>query len=351
METTPPTLLNDEPKLDQNKSKSPRSSTINQPNIPSPPSTNDAPLPNFTTCNTLKVHNPTTEKILMFKPELTPLSAYFYTKTGFLKKSSAWKPFKPKLRPFNLTHFTLVTFNIWFNRIPERAKGLIQLVLNENPDFICLQEVTPFWFRYWTNHPKVRESYFISDFEPFKTVWPYGCAILSRHKPLEVGYLTFPTKYQRKLLFLHFQLGTKKFAIGTVHLDSMSPDAPYRKAQLQIATDFLTKQNDMAILCGDFNFSDTFMYQEKPENENIPSNWGDTWLELGLDPQKGFTYDKNRNSFAKHSPGRIDRICFLKNTPVSPTSIKLFGTEPFSPGIYPSDHFGLLAQFSVRALE
>ncbi len=41
--------------------------------------------------------------------------------------------------------FTFITYNIWFDKylMRQRMKQIIQIFKNEQPDIICLQEITP----------------------------------------------------------------------------------------------------------------------------------------------------------------------------------------------------------------
>lgn len=77
--------------------------------------------------------------------------------------------------------------------------------------------------------------------------------------------------------------------------------------------------------------------------------WVDVWYALRpADP--GYTYDKERNTNVRTKKNlrvRLDRILLSNPDNIAPTSIRMVGTQPIKPGsqLYPSDHFGLLAEF------
>ena len=87
----------------------------------------------------------------------------------------------------------------------------------------------------------------------------------------------------------------------------------------------------------------------------VPDGIFDVWEALGSDPKTQYTWDRQKNDNLKY-PGRyaarlrFDRIYFRhpkegKNV-LKPVSFQFIGTERI-PSVerFPSDHWGLLAQF------
>ncbi len=105
---------------------------------------------------------------------------------------------------------------------------------------------------------------------------------------------------------------------------------------------------------GDFNFTDG---SELEEHALCPS-FTDVWKSLNTtDP--GFTADAHRNSLTKalcpeQPPVRLDRILY-RSDHWKPFRIHRFGVKPFhvveegkkegDDEMFPSDHFGLVADF------
>lgn len=93
----------------------------------------------------------------------------------------------------------------------------------------------------------------------------------------------------------------------------------------------------------------------------LPAGWKDLWLSVdGNTEENGCTFDGKNNALvsSKAFQSRLDRMYFY----AGPTSlreafaassaavlerIEIVGKEPISDGLWPSDHFGLLASFKL----
>jgi len=110
---------------------------------------------------------------------------------------------------------------------------------------------------------------------------------------------------------------------------------------------------DNALLCGDFNFDADFNFREHEtdlENHSLKKHlpkYLDVWPHLHPD-EKGYT---RMPSLGKK---RYDRILF-KSQKWQPTFIQIQGNVPFTKhkneDVYPSDHFGLYAEFEKKENE
>lgn len=133
----------------------------------------------------------------------------------------------------------------------------------------------------------------------------YGVAMLTCLRPIEVFGEAFPTRLGRSLLAATFKINGQVVVVGTNHLESYPQDRPYREKQIKVAENALcSKNNDAAILMGDFNFA------TEEEREELVSelNYIDVWSHVHPgDP--GFTYDRNANIMLKEQlsmKGRTD---------------------------------------------
>jgi len=171
----------------------------------------------------------------------------------------------------------VITWNVWFDsfyRI-ERYDAMILIILNHNPDVVCLQEIIP-KFAIAIRSSKILNSiYKISN----NHINNYGCIMLIKHKLKPIFHeIRFKhSRMGRSLLIgelmkgendqnnnsndddnneedIHYQKCFQNCAIGTVHLESLN-SAPIRKLQLDTCNKELEKYNN-TILCGDFNFDD-----------------------------------------------------------------------------------------------
>jgi endonuclease/exonuclease/phosphatase family metal-dependent hydrolase len=179
-----------------------------------------------------------------------------------------------------------------------------------------------------------------------------GVFLLSKTPFKDVRFLDLPSKYGRKALVARFNPATsdndEKDAkprlpvIAVVHLES-ELDAGETRAKQLAAIFAELKEDDDAVILGDFNFGD----DEQPETRSIPSKFHDVWKEL-LPQAPGLTWDieKNplaaRNSFPGEGSRRLDRV-LLRSTRRHARQIRMIGDKPIAPNstVFPSDHFGL----------
>eukprot|EP01008_Symbiontida_sp_HLA12_P000369 NODE_1368_length_611_cov_224.366803_g1356_i0.p1 GENE.NODE_1368_length_611_cov_224.366803_g1356_i0~~NODE_1368_length_611_cov_224.366803_g1356_i0.p1 ORF type:complete len:176 (-),score=40.81 NODE_1368_length_611_cov_224.366803_g1356_i0:82-552(-) len=138
--------------------------------------------------------------------------------------------------------------------------------------------------------------------------------------------------------------------ISTVHLESLHEEE-LRQRQLQYIFPVL-KKRPVALLCGDFNFCSKW----RKEQANLDPAFVDVWGTLRPDAP-GWTEDTDINFMRFDYTGRKKQVRFdrvLWKAPGAawrPTSIDLLGTSPVDaehPRIFPSDHFGLVADFVIE---
>ena len=247
-----------------------------------------------------------------------------------------------------------------------RYEYICELLLESKADVICLQEVTYSFINHLKEYTALNDLYSCSDAD-FKadTVNPYGVLTLCK-KELDAKYEwhEFPTLMMRQLLVASFTRDSSAFAVGNVHLESLSTQ-PVREKQLNICKEILESDKFNSLLVGDFNF-DSYInwgYREgRLDNEclmEIIPEWKDTWQVChDTTKEKGYTYDTTLNKMLKQKRKeqmRYDRIMCHLNEQWVPNEINLFAHEEIprsgidswwcSNAIFPSDHFGLIATF------
>ena len=243
-----------------------------------------------------------------------------------------------------LTYNVLADKNYRSLRIVE----LLKLISKEDADILAFQEAT---------------SWFIEDLKTFGLLKKYhaceiknkvqatgGLLILSKNKISNLIIKHLYSRQSRMLLVAETKIKGVTFKIATCHLESPLDSGGLRAIQLaQFFKELKDKPN--CIFMGDFNFGD----KETPESKALDKNYKDIWLALHKD-QKGFTWNIEESpmakagSFPNEKSRRLDRILF-KSEILKPVSCKIIGNKPvkLSKEIFPSDHFGLVAEFKIIA--
>jgi len=226
----------------------------------------------------------------------------------------------------------IITYNVWFAEqdFDERAAGLLEIISNEQPHIIALQEVTPRLVNIIIANKWVQDNCFISD-STGENVYPYGVMFLTRIPWTNLVFQKLVTNMARKTLIGEFYLSNgQKIKVGTVHLESLE-NAKTRGIQLQTIFPYLADV-EHAFLMGDFN-----MAPADTENALINENgYIDVWPSLNP-TDIGNTF--------RFYPRRIDRM-ILKSKIIKPITMKIIGNVPIRDNIYPSDHFGLCAEYN-----
>jgi endonuclease/exonuclease/phosphatase family metal-dependent hydrolase len=259
--------------------------------------------------------------------------------------AATWTEARPEVGPLQLRALRVATFNVWFDAFEQdvRRRAVLEILEQEEPDVIALEEVTQPFLEALLDTPWIREHYAVSRREIDPTA-RYDVVMLSR---LPVARFTTHLLTSRMGRMLHtVELATTDgvVAVGGIHLESMREMTPTRLTQIDECVPVLCTA-PTAIWLGDFNAAPA-----SEEDLRIRATFRDTWEELLATP--GYTRDTTQNAMLakvkddRHQ--RIDRI-FLKSDAFAPTSIRMLGTEPI-PGtlgqVFPSDHFGLVADLS-----
>jgi tyrosyl-DNA phosphodiesterase 2 len=238
----------------------------------------------------------------------------------------------------------VVTLNTWFDHQDRPKRLSAQLATFEAlaPDVLALQEVTADLVDLLLRAPWVRARYAVPDaIGTLLGAYGYGVLLLVRGPVVRFTYTPLPSDMGRGVLIADLGEG---LAVGTVHLESLAEGSVRRVPQL-IRCQQLLAGARTAALVGDFNFCHTY-----PEQAAITPPWTDVWpARHGDDP--GWTCDTVQNPM-RACPGeppkrrRYDRMLFRDDANAWHVgNVARIGVDPIAPGIWLSDHFGLVADF------
>ncbi|EAR93581.1 endonuclease/exonuclease/phosphatase family protein (macronuclear) [Tetrahymena thermophila SB210] len=231
-----------------------------------------------------------------------------------------------------------ISYNVWFDQFNfvERNQELRKLFLKHDPDFICLQEVTQYFIQLLSSDKELCSKYYFSS----SFVQNYDVLILSKY-PISFYCRNYNSNQGRNLLVGVINVNEVNLAIGTTHLESLPQNKEFRKYQLQVIQDELSKYPE-SIFMGDLNL------ETENESSYLPSQYQDTWLELHPGDQ-GVTFPQIKK--------RLDRVLLKQSNLWKTTKIEVIGKEPIplyntkKPGnLYevttPSDHYGLYSEIT-----
>lgn len=257
-----------------------------------------------------------------------------------------------------------MSYNIWFSEEDrmERTISLIENIKENNPDVICMQEVTKPVFDYLIKNFKNYPYHY-----PTKPNKNYDCMIFSKFVISKAKEFVFKnSSMDRKIIatLLNINVTSKEknnlvienfpLVVATCHFESLF------KAQNQVKIEqFETAKTILEnllksygpdcpiIFCADTNI----MPKEESYYITNDNYWKDCWIESGGDKHNKFTYDtilnenlKNRNIGVIRS--RIDRIIYNDIDELQLLSFRLIkGNENY---IEPSDHFGIMAEIGLN---
>jgi len=277
------------------------------------------------------------------------------------KRKKKKAPKQPTLTLIERKTVKILTYNVLFadRHLWARFKALVDILRGSDADVICLQEVRVDVLKRLETLDWVREHYYVSDHAGF-TLGQYGVFILSRLPIDHFVWYPIPSNEQKRLVRADFNINGKTFSLINGQYDS-GTDADIRHEQLNVAKKAVAT-SDTSLLVGDFNFDTSS--KSKPKELEAISDYTDIWHALHSS-EPGYTVDYGRNSmflaYGEELKVRYDGF-FLKSFPSgwSCKSIKIVGDKPIiteasSPRqqvntttrgmVFPSHHFGLLAEF------
>jgi endonuclease/exonuclease/phosphatase family metal-dependent hydrolase len=262
---------------------------------------------------------------------------------AYSEEKNAWRRSQAELAPVQLTSLRVATFNVWFDAFErdKRREAVLAILEAEAPDVIALEEVTQPFLDALLDTPWVRSQYAVSRVQLDPTV-RYDVVMLSRLPVARSKVHILTSSMGRMLHTLELETTDGCITVGAIHLESMRQMTPTRLVQIDECIPVLCSA-PTAIWVGDFNAAPS-----SEEDQRIRAAFRDAWDELVQEP--GYTRDTTVNAMLarvkddRHQ--RIDRV-FLKSEAYGPSSIRMLGTEPIegtAGQVFPSDHFGLIAE-------
>ncbi|ORX96990.1 DNase I-like protein [Basidiobolus meristosporus CBS 931.73] len=232
-----------------------------------------------------------------------------------------------------------------------RIDAILHLLLKEDADVICLQEVTPEFVDQIKKELWVQQGYILSDIES-QSLHPQGVFMLSR-LPLHPFYETYlPSKQQKKMLYADVYINEQSVVrIATSHLEGQRQNV--REQQLESIRSVLLPESEKdkfvtSVICGDFNFAG-------PNEDSVlrGANFVDAWVNKYPENEKGAGYTLGVN-YPSSNPSRNDRVYVCnhdKELQWEAVRFKLIGDEPIADGgeakVFPSSHLGLSLTFTA----
>lgn len=262
------------------------------------------------------------------------------------------------------TALKLLTYNVRFDNSKENKERLVEFISKNDADVICLQEVTPLFYKELTGHQKIGKDYLSVYPDEFLTNSNRdGDLLLVRKKLNPTLYKHVRLNNSRQGRFFSSGFLTIKditVVIGTAHLESIffSPGCAAVKAEQlkQICHTLEAIQEmtnaDCIIFAGDCNMTGTDGNQLAAENNAISAvNLVDVWTYFNdtTDNTKDATFrdrdatwngEENAKQIRHREYHRPDRIFMRSNGKVEPESIEMHKSDM-------SDHYALSAQFKV----
>ena len=167
--------------------------------------------------------------------------------------NSNWQPSKTNTQ--DLTSFSLLTYNIWFENITEaRLSHIFSILSSSHADFICLQEVTPQTLEMLKSQKFIQQKYWLSG----NTISRYGTVMLSS-VPCQFYELPFEVSMMdRKLIVCSVN---ERLVVCTAHFESLF-SAKARVAQME-QTFGVIRGFQNCIVAGDYNFDS----EDSPEGK------------------------------------------------------------------------------------
>ena len=255
-----------------------------------------------------------------------------------------------------LQSFTLLTWNIDGldpKNLEERSLAVIQFINTNKPDIVFLQEVVP------ESHVLLakRCTAYRCIFSRYSSTY-YNAILLLKERVRVVGECeTVPFKGSimgRHYIFCDVSISSNHpIRIITSHLESTRDIGPtlIRRDQLKLMNDLIDKLNIPCIFGGDTNLRD-----DDVATVGLSPAIQDVWEYLGRQKEHEFTWDTSVNgnlSVPFKAKLRFDRLFLFHPNSISadlqllPTKFRLVGKEKLPCGRFPSDHWGIFAEFLI----
>jgi endonuclease/exonuclease/phosphatase family metal-dependent hydrolase len=264
---------------------------------------------------------------------------WYFRPSKYIPVLKEWKnvPIDEEDR-FRKDEIKILSYNVWFDHsanLLNRMKAIGDIIVQEDPDLIALQEMTPYICSVLFSQPWVL-NYFVSDplgveLGKSRDDLKYGNIILSKVNFRDLLLKDFPSNQSRKALCGSVYFNNVLFTLGTFHLESYPSSFAFRKQQLELFRS-ITNASEHIVLLGDSNI------ERDEENNALYPKFKEAWLEL---------YNTGGYTFNSSLPcRRYDRVFYTSNT-IKMNQVYYVGKETIPGGTYPSDHLGVVATISL----
>jgi endonuclease/exonuclease/phosphatase family metal-dependent hydrolase len=228
----------------------------------------------------------------------------------------------------------------------QRREVVLEVLRAEQPDIVALQAVRQDAHFYDGVDQASQLRQLLPEYEhvTFQPAMSFpdgsvgGSAVLSKIRPVEIGYLGLtllpdtPDQDQRLVLHARFDVPTVMHLFNA-HLSWVSEQASFN---LDEALPYMNVFGEPALLVGDLNTP-----ADSPLLERIrAAGWRDVWAELCLD-EPGLTFESNSPTI------RIDYAWANASLWPAVKGIKIVGNRPHNSGARGSDHFGLVVSLDL----
>lgn len=264
-----------------------------------------------------------------------------------------WEPALPSKGPTTIESLKVVSYNVWFDayELTKRRRALLDLLEEEDADVVVLAEVTKEFLDGLLAHPFVREQYTVSTLTLDNPVG-YDVVMLSALAPTRSWRRPLESTYGRRLWGMELETDRGSLVVAGAHLESGKGPASEATRVIQCAKVVETlAPASHAIFAGDMNFEPGSHEDERLRSHGYVDAWSS--VHSGSD---GFTRDTTVNGMAERTGSfqqrRIDHV-YVRSPSYAARAIRLLGTEPLadSPGVWPSDHFGLCCVVARRGAD
>ncbi|MGM0458671.1 MAG: endonuclease/exonuclease/phosphatase family protein [Bacteroidota bacterium] len=245
---------------------------------------------------------------------------------------------------------TLFSLNIWFDseNWPARFALILEEIREYNPDIIGLQEVIQ---RHNLDNQaqQLADSlgyyYYFDSVDGEEQDKRYGNAITSRYPIQETNFRALvPHNAYRKAVHAKIKVDSNFVDIYNIHLNNPIDPTETRIDQIKDMHDFIgeTSTSDLIFVTGDFN-----AFPGWEEMSLMREQFIDVYPlfhEKHQEPEHS-----TLNFHLGHTKRRIDYVFFArKRVPyLTAKSADIILNSPDEDGNYPSDHFGVLAEFEI----
>ncbi|MFW6043943.1 MAG: endonuclease/exonuclease/phosphatase family protein [Marinilabiliaceae bacterium] len=245
---------------------------------------------------------------------------------------------------------SMLTFNIYHDRDdwPARFPLMLEKIRELNPDVIALQEVIQ--KKDLENQAKMMADslgydHYFTSVDDESSDKRYGNAILSRY-PIEERHGTKLKPYDdyRTAAHVRIEAGGEMIDVYNTHLHHLEENSDIRKEQISGLFDFIdeTSGEGPVFLMGDFNANPGW-----EEISLLRDKFRDVYTVFHDDHLD--SVHSTLNHRLGHEKRRIDHIYFnrAESHRIIPRKAEIVLDEEGENGVFPSDHFGVYAEFSI----